>query len=107
MAATPLREASVGDLVGLDPHDVVWIIYRSRGSMVSGQIVSPRGNRVSRIILGKDEDEVRSRLLRATTRAAIQRTFPRATLVCVMPDEPIPEPLRRAFRLAWGSLYGG
>jgi len=107
MAGELLREVALADAVGVEPHRTVWVVYRQRGPMVTGMVVSPHGERISRVKVDHTIDALRGRLLHPRAREALRRSFTGATIVFVSPDEDIPEPLRRAFRSVWGRHYGG
>jgi hypothetical protein len=108
MAVGTLREVALADAVDVEPHRALWIVYRTRGTLVSGQILSPHGERVSRILVAQDEAILRDRMLNEKALATIPVVFPNVTdVVTVGRDDPIPPPLRHALRAVWGRHYGG
>jgi hypothetical protein len=108
MAVGTLREVALADAVDVEPHRTLWIVYRDRGPVFSGQILSPHGERVSRVMVDHDMTTLRDRLLNERARETIPIVFPNVTtVVTVGPDDPIPPPLRSALRAVWGRHYGG
>jgi len=85
----------------------VWIVFRDHASHVRAIIVSPQGQRISRVLIGHTEQELRKRVLTERTATWIRRRFPSSTLVTLGVELPIPSPLRSAMRREWGAHYVG